>query len=200
MERKEAATAGLKKYNTGRPCKHGHLADRYVDSGACSECLKNSQQNFVANRKLATAAAGLENSPRKNAAKAGLKKYRTDQPCKHGHLSDRYVESGACVECVKKATASAYTSGAEQRELIAAGTRQIFLFTKLSGLPALKMMIDALIVARLPGVAPEAVNPSPYWQKQVSRETYQIKVRVPLEDVDAAYAMGKLMLEPEIAE
>ncbi len=198
MERKEAAAAGLKKYNTGRPCKHGHIAERYVDSGACYECLKISQQNFVSSRKLATVAAGLENSPRKNAATAGLKKYRTGQPCKHGHLSDRYVESGACVECVKKATALTYTSGAEQREIIASYTRQIFLFTKLSGLPALKMMVDALIVARLPSVAPEAANPSPYWQKQVSRETYQIKVRVPLEDVDAAYAMGKLMLEPEI--
>jgi hypothetical protein len=52
----------------------------------------------------------------------------------------------------------------------------------------------------MPDVAAEAVNPEPYWQKQVSRETYQIKVRVPMEDVDAAYAMGKLLLEPEIAK
>lgn len=134
---------------------------------------------------------------RKEAAAAGLKKYNTGRPCKHGHIAERYVDSGACSACLKNMVAINYANSSQQRELIAADTKQIFLFTKLSGLPALKMMVDALIVARLPGVAPEAVNPSPYWQKQVSRETYQIKVRVPLEDVDAAYAMGKLMLEPE---
>jgi hypothetical protein len=198
MERKEAATAGLKKYNTGRPCKHGHLADRYVDSGACSDCLKMLHKNFVTNRKLATDAVGLESSPRQNAASVGLKKYNTGQACKHGHMADRYVESGACVDCVRKAAVSTYAGAATQRELIASRTAQIFLFTKLSGLPAIKMLVDAMIAERLPHVAFDAVNPSPYWQKQVSRETYQIKVRVPLEDVDAAYAMGKLLLESEV--
>lgn len=137
---------------------------------------------------------------RKEAAAAGLKKYNTGRPCRHGHTADRYVDSGACSECLKKMVAKNYANSAPTREIIASSTRQIFLFTKLSGIPALKMLVDSMIAARLPEVSPDAVNPSPYWQKQVSRETYQIKVRVPLEDVDAAYAMGKLMLEPEIAE
>lgn len=134
---------------------------------------------------------------RKEAAAAGLKKYNTGRPCKHGHKADRYVDSGACSDCLKNMVAVKYASSAEQREQIANKTKLIFLFTQLSGLPAIKTMVDALVIARLPGVDPEAVNPVPYWQKQVSRLTYQIKVRVPLEDVEATYAAGRLMLEPE---
>ncbi len=134
---------------------------------------------------------------RKEATAKGLKKYNTGRPCKHGHIADRYVESGACSACLKNMVAINYASSSEQREFIANRTAQIFLFTKLSGLPALKMLVDSMIAARLPEVAPNAVNPEPYWQKQVSRETYQIKVRVPTEDVAAAYAMGAAMLEPE---
>jgi hypothetical protein len=36
---KEAKALGLDRYNTGRPCKHGHVADRRVDNGTCIECL-----------------------------------------------------------------------------------------------------------------------------------------------------------------
>lgn len=135
---------------------------------------------------------------RKEAAAAGLKKYNTGRPCRHGHSADRYVDSGACSACLKNMVAVNYAKSADEREIIASRTKQIYLFTKLSGLPAIKMLVDGAVAARLPNVAVETVNPEPYWQKQVSRETYQIKVRVPLEDVDAVYAAGKMMLEPEI--
>lgn len=39
MKRAEAKAQGLKFYNTGKPCKHGHLSDRYV-GGQCVECVK----------------------------------------------------------------------------------------------------------------------------------------------------------------
>ena len=39
MKRAEAKALGLKFYNTGKPCKHGHLSDRYVQ-GACIACVK----------------------------------------------------------------------------------------------------------------------------------------------------------------
>ena len=41
MERAEAIRLGLKKYATGRPCKHGHNVERYTESGACVSCVKN---------------------------------------------------------------------------------------------------------------------------------------------------------------
>ena len=38
MERKEAKALGLTHYNTGRPCKHGHIANRRVKDRVCSVC------------------------------------------------------------------------------------------------------------------------------------------------------------------
>lgn len=43
METSKRATAtarGEVVYFTGRPCKHGHVANRYTKTGLCSECAK----------------------------------------------------------------------------------------------------------------------------------------------------------------
>jgi hypothetical protein len=40
MKRAEAKALGLKFYNTGKPCKHGHLSDRYASTAICVECVK----------------------------------------------------------------------------------------------------------------------------------------------------------------
>lgn len=34
----EAAKAKERFYFTGKPCVHGHIADRYTGSGRCVEC------------------------------------------------------------------------------------------------------------------------------------------------------------------
>jgi 5-methylcytosine-specific restriction endonuclease McrA len=36
--RKQARESGLKRYFTGNPCKHGHVAERFVSSGGCVAC------------------------------------------------------------------------------------------------------------------------------------------------------------------
>lgn len=38
----EARRQGLKRYYTGRPCKHGHLAERRTNHGQCCECSKKN--------------------------------------------------------------------------------------------------------------------------------------------------------------
>jgi hypothetical protein len=38
--REQAMALGLKRYFTGKPCKHGHIAERYVSSGMCLECSR----------------------------------------------------------------------------------------------------------------------------------------------------------------
>ena len=38
ISRAKAKAAGLKRYFTGKPCKRGHLAQRYVSVGECLEC------------------------------------------------------------------------------------------------------------------------------------------------------------------
>jgi hypothetical protein len=34
----EAKARGLKRYFTGKPCKHGHVAERHVSTCVCMEC------------------------------------------------------------------------------------------------------------------------------------------------------------------
>lgn len=45
MERKDAYAQQLRTYDTGRPCRNGHLTYRYTISGSCSECVKISNTN-----------------------------------------------------------------------------------------------------------------------------------------------------------
>jgi len=44
ITRKEARAKGLKRYFTGKPCKHGHVAERFV-SGPCVECAQEYGRN-----------------------------------------------------------------------------------------------------------------------------------------------------------
>lgn len=43
--RAEAKINGDKKYFTGKPCPHGHTAERYTSSGHCCECAKEVYSN-----------------------------------------------------------------------------------------------------------------------------------------------------------
>lgn len=40
--RKDALAAGATQYLTGKPCKYGHTAKRYTQSGSCVECVAAS--------------------------------------------------------------------------------------------------------------------------------------------------------------
>ena len=44
ITRQEARDRDLTKYMTGRPCKHGHLAERRTDTGNCIECRRLAGQ------------------------------------------------------------------------------------------------------------------------------------------------------------
>lgn len=55
ISREEARQQGLKHYFTGKPCKHGHVAKRFVSVMSCVECQaahtkKRQQSNPEANR------------------------------------------------------------------------------------------------------------------------------------------------------
>ncbi len=38
ISREAAAASGLKTFYTGEPCKHGHVARRYITNAGCLEC------------------------------------------------------------------------------------------------------------------------------------------------------------------
>jgi hypothetical protein len=46
-------------------------------------------------------AKPLKRISKQEAASLCLKRYFTGKPCVHGHICERYISSGACVECIK---------------------------------------------------------------------------------------------------
>jgi hypothetical protein len=44
--RREAHEAGRKKYYTGKPCKHGHDAQRWVTNGICCVCCRDAVRKY----------------------------------------------------------------------------------------------------------------------------------------------------------
>jgi hypothetical protein len=51
MKRSEAKAQGLKFYSTGKPCKYGHLSDRYTTTYICVECAKIASIDSYKNNK-----------------------------------------------------------------------------------------------------------------------------------------------------
>lgn len=47
LPRQSAIAAGLKRYFTGKPCPHGHVAERRVSSFACLQCETKWQKENV---------------------------------------------------------------------------------------------------------------------------------------------------------
>ena len=43
----EARSLGLKRYFTGKPCKHGHICERHV-TGGCMECARQDCRRYYA--------------------------------------------------------------------------------------------------------------------------------------------------------
>lgn len=39
ITREDAYRSGQQRFFTGKPCKQGHLAQRYVSTGSCVECM-----------------------------------------------------------------------------------------------------------------------------------------------------------------
>ena len=48
VSRKEALERGLKRYFTGKPCKNGHIAERFVSNGRCVECAHECGRDWRA--------------------------------------------------------------------------------------------------------------------------------------------------------
>lgn len=52
MTRAEAKALGLKRFTTGMPCKHGHIAERMTSCGTCCVCRKAQKaDHYVRNPK-----------------------------------------------------------------------------------------------------------------------------------------------------
>ena len=74
--RSEAMALGLKLYFTGKPCKHGHLAERRCPSGSCVECDSGHQKSAVG----------------RSGAIARAKQWRVQHPKQHGQHFKKWAD------------------------------------------------------------------------------------------------------------
>jgi hypothetical protein len=95
ISREAAKAAGLKFFFTGKPCRNGHIAERYMTGWACVECSREYQKLPKEDRPKRPFKMGARDAAKAN----GLVRYNIGKPCKNGHLTGRYVSNGYCVTC-----------------------------------------------------------------------------------------------------
>jgi len=85
--KRAAVAAGQPRYNTGKPCKNGHLADRYV-SGHCVTCMRGWEVAYAKEHR-SEAASRSQRWRAKNPEKVqeGSRKHReaNREKCREAH-------------------------------------------------------------------------------------------------------------------
>lgn len=74
ITRKEAQAQGKKRYFTGKPCKHGHISERWVNPGVCLDCAAEIMKRYYETHREAHATSARkwrEEHPERNAALLG---------------------------------------------------------------------------------------------------------------------------------
>lgn len=91
MQRTEAKRRGLKRYFTGRPCKHGHVAERFVNNAGCVECHRARMR---AQHRVWYAAHSIQEHRARNRA------WDTAYPDRRAALSGLYIARRTYPGCV----------------------------------------------------------------------------------------------------
>ena len=106
MSQAEAKRLGLPRFFTGKPCKHGHISQRWTTSG-CMECVKMKKREANAKRLSAAWEKWKADNQHRfdipimsisEARAAGAKFYFTGKPCVNGHIAKRNMHR-QCYEC-----------------------------------------------------------------------------------------------------
>lgn len=50
ISKQDAKAQGLKRYFTGKPCKRGHVSQRYASTGQCVECQRHHERTYYAEK------------------------------------------------------------------------------------------------------------------------------------------------------
>lgn len=79
--RAEAMAIGVTRYFTGLPCKHGHVDERYTNSGTCAECSRVKQrEKYHANPDVARARVRNQYAANPETARERSRQYRKENP------------------------------------------------------------------------------------------------------------------------
>jgi hypothetical protein len=115
----------------------------------------------------------MEIKTRKQAMMAGENRYFTGKPCKNGHMSFRYVQSGACYDCINAGRISedSPTAKAREQRLTEAATvlqaknlvKENLALVKVRLFPSeregVALAAYALAAMRFPSLAPADIDP-----------------------------------------
>ncbi len=83
VTRKEAKERGLARYFTGKPCPHGHVAERWASTSRCVECDRKYRE--VSRKRY-------EANPEKE--REASRKYREANPEKERERNRKYRQGG----------------------------------------------------------------------------------------------------------
>ena len=108
--RQEAREKGLTTYFTGKICKNGHITERNTSTGACRQCVWESNHRSEEEKQRIKRLKSIEQENAKSeygeqlisraeARSKGLTHYFTGKECKNGHISKRLTKCGRCLEC-----------------------------------------------------------------------------------------------------
>ena len=127
-DRQVAGNAGHLHYFLGVPCKHGHIAPRFVSSSMCVDCgrmhyakrtaprreiaekkraererIRNLKKQEKAIKRYGARKLLIEEMKvtRRQALEAGDSHYFTNKRCRNGHLSPRTAGNATCVICTR---------------------------------------------------------------------------------------------------
>lgn len=120
ITRAQARAQGFKRFYSGRPCKRGHLAERFTTNNYCTDCARLSQTGYKPGEVSPKQLAG---EARAAAKAADLIRYSTGEPCKNGHIAERLVNGGNCIECLRLRQAANYHADPEKHRQASKASR-----------------------------------------------------------------------------
>jgi hypothetical protein len=92
----EAFERGMKKYFTGKPCKHGHVAERYLINGYCFECSRLKWQRRPKRKQYDKTKAWRAAHPNLHEYRAEeARKWRAKHPEVYKAIKQRYRATNA---------------------------------------------------------------------------------------------------------
>ena len=94
LSRAQAKEHGLIRFFTGKPCKHGHVAERHTSNDTCLVCASAREAERRTRFKKPRTI-----TPRELAIAGGLDRYISGRSCPRGHLAPRFVSSRRCIKC-----------------------------------------------------------------------------------------------------
>ncbi len=90
IRRKDALAQGLKRYFTGKPCKRGHIADRFTSQGDCIVCSDENNKRKPWHKVHPERARTLARERARQYSAEGRRQFQTDPEKNKERCKARY--------------------------------------------------------------------------------------------------------------